>query len=188
MSHRYGIFSWWWAHICPKHVGKSNQHIKKTCAPSWFYLQNKQARQCITWHSGAFVQSLLLWKRNTQYAFWAWVCNLMYQANKAHATYCRPAPLYNIFPHYFINGTIFGKKVTEHKMCVLIFSTVLSGKFLTVRRIEWDMIKMHIGLHVQYRSLLSGFNATWIFIDGFSKHNQNIKFHENPSIVSWAAP
>jgi hypothetical protein len=28
------------------------------------------------------------------------------------------------FPHYLINGTIFGKKkVIEHKMCVLIFST-----------------------------------------------------------------
>jgi hypothetical protein len=31
-----------------------------------------------------------------------------------------------VFPHYLMNGTIFGrrkKKVTEHKMCVLIFST-----------------------------------------------------------------
>jgi len=27
------------------------------------------------------------------------------------------ASLYYIFPHYLINGTIFGKKVTEHKMC-----------------------------------------------------------------------
>jgi len=29
------------------------------------------------------------------------------------------------FPHYLINGTIFGgeKKVTQHKVCVLIFST-----------------------------------------------------------------
>jgi hypothetical protein len=27
------------------------------------------------------------------------------------------------FPYYLKNGTIFGKKVTEHKMCVLIFST-----------------------------------------------------------------
>ena len=27
------------------------------------------------------------------------------------------------FPHYLINGTIFEKKATEHKMCVLIFST-----------------------------------------------------------------
>ena len=39
MSYRYGIFSWWWAHSCPKHVEKSNKHIKKICAPSWFYLQ-----------------------------------------------------------------------------------------------------------------------------------------------------
>ena len=27
------------------------------------------------------------------------------------------------FPHYLINGTILEKKVTEHKMCVLIFCT-----------------------------------------------------------------
>jgi len=34
------------------------------------------------------------------------------------------APLYNIFPHYFMNGRIFEKKkVTEYKMCFLIFST-----------------------------------------------------------------
>jgi hypothetical protein len=30
--------------------------------------------------------------------------------------------LYNIFPHCLINGTIFGKKVIEHKVCVFIFS------------------------------------------------------------------
>jgi hypothetical protein len=33
-----------------------------------------------------------------------------------------PASLYGLL-HSLINGTIFGKKVTEHKMCVLIFST-----------------------------------------------------------------
>ena len=39
-----------------------------------------------------------------------------------------PAPLYNIFPHYLINGTILGgKKITEHKICVLIFSATLVG-------------------------------------------------------------
>ena len=26
-------------HSCPKHAEKSNKHIKKICAPSWFYLQ-----------------------------------------------------------------------------------------------------------------------------------------------------
>jgi hypothetical protein len=39
VSHSYGIFSRWWAHNCPKHVAKSNKHMKKICAPSWFYLQ-----------------------------------------------------------------------------------------------------------------------------------------------------
>jgi len=35
----------------------------------------------------------------------------------------RPAPLYNIFPHYVINGKIFEKKkVTENIKCVLISS------------------------------------------------------------------
>ena len=27
------------------------------------------------------------------------------------------------FPHYFINRAIFGEKVIDHKVCVLIFST-----------------------------------------------------------------
>ena len=29
-----------------------------------------------------------------------------------------------VFPHYLINGMILEKKVTEHKIHVLIFSTV----------------------------------------------------------------
>jgi len=33
------------------------------------------------------------------------------------------ACLYSIFAHYFIKRTIFGEKVIDHKMCVLIFST-----------------------------------------------------------------
>ena len=28
--------------VAPKHVEKSNKHIKKICAPSWFYLQDPQ--------------------------------------------------------------------------------------------------------------------------------------------------
>jgi hypothetical protein len=62
------------------------------------------------------------------------VSSLTYPACNEHApcyiAICSPAPLYNIFPHYLINGTIFGKKKekkekkgTEHKMSVLIFST-----------------------------------------------------------------
>jgi hypothetical protein len=38
--------------------------------------------------------------------------------------YCHlcPVRLYNIFPHYLINGTILGKNVIEYKMSVLISS------------------------------------------------------------------
>jgi len=47
--------------------------------------------------------------------------------------YCRlwPALLYNIFSHYLTNSTMFGKKVTEHKMCemcVLSFSVTFLWK------------------------------------------------------------
>jgi hypothetical protein len=40
------------------------------------------------------------------------VCSLSYPACNAHAPYCRlwSVWLYNIFPRYFINGTIFGEK------------------------------------------------------------------------------
>jgi hypothetical protein len=33
-----------------------------------------------------------------------------------------PGWLNHVFPRYLIRDTIFGKNVTEHKMCVLIFS------------------------------------------------------------------
>jgi len=50
------------------------------------------------------------------------VCSPRYPACNAHAPYCYlwPAPLYNIFPHYLINGTIFGKNLLNTK-CVFWF-------------------------------------------------------------------
>ena len=32
------LFSWWWAHGCPKHVEKWNKYINQNFAPSWTYL------------------------------------------------------------------------------------------------------------------------------------------------------
>jgi hypothetical protein len=43
VSHRYSYFSWWWAYSRPKHVEKRNEHTKKSCAPSWLYLQDYTA-------------------------------------------------------------------------------------------------------------------------------------------------
>jgi len=53
--------------------------------------------------------------------------------------YCHlyPVRIYNIFPHYLINATISGKKVIEHKMCDLIFSTnFFFETFIIVRIIQ----------------------------------------------------
>jgi hypothetical protein len=38
-----------------------------------------------------------------------------------------------------INATIFGKKVTEHKMCVLVSLQLLFETFLILRRIQRDI-------------------------------------------------
>jgi len=71
-----------------------------------------------------------------------YVCSFGYLARNARAPNCHlwPSRLCNIFLHYLINGTIFEKKVTEHKTCVLILYTILSETFLILKGIERDMI------------------------------------------------
>ena len=53
------------------------------------------------------------------------VYSLRYPACNARALYChlQTVRLYSIISHYLTQGTIFLKKVTEHKMSVLILST-----------------------------------------------------------------
>ena len=100
------------------------------------------------------------------------ICSLKYPACNANAPYCHlwPAPLYNIFPHFLINGTIFEKKKILKTKCVFWFSLqLLSEKFLIFRRNERDTIKMYVGLHVNCPLFLSDFNETWIFLTDFRK-------------------
>jgi hypothetical protein len=56
--------------------------------------------------------------------------------------YCHiwPVWLYYIFPHYLINGTIFGKKVTEQKCVFWCSLQYLPEIFLILRRIQRDII------------------------------------------------
>jgi hypothetical protein len=92
-----------------------------------------------------------------------------------------PCPALQFFPHYLINGTIFEKKkVFEHKMCVLIFSTTLSVTILVARRTERHLTN-YIGLHVKYRLLLSDFKETLNFRDRFSKNTQILNLIKNSS-------
>jgi hypothetical protein len=52
-----------------------------------------------------------------------------------------PARIYNIFPHYLINGTIFEKKkIIGHTMCASIVSTDLSETFFILGT-DGNMIK-----------------------------------------------
>jgi hypothetical protein len=80
-------------------------------------------------HGQKSIKLLLPYKCNKYYIFWVYVCSFSYQACNAHAPYCHlwPVWFHRVFPHYPINDMIFvgKKKVIEHKMCVLIFSTSL---------------------------------------------------------------
>ena len=69
------------------------------------------------------MQPLLWWKINTYCIFL--VCIFTLRCN-THALYCHlwPGPLYKIFPHYRIDGRIFGGKKLLNVICVLIFSTI----------------------------------------------------------------
>ena len=71
---------------------------------------------------------------------------------------------------------IRGGGITEHKMCVLIFSTIMPEIFFTPTKITHDVI---INVH-NCKLLLSDFNQTWIFLANFRKII-HYKFYENPS-------
>jgi hypothetical protein len=48
--------------------------------------------------------------------------------------------LYRVLPHYLINGTISGKKIFEHKICVFSLYTILTETLSILRKIQRDMI------------------------------------------------
>jgi hypothetical protein len=57
--------------------------------------------------------------------------------------YCHlwPVCLYHIFPHYLINGTIFGgKKLLNTEYSFWFSLHLLSETFLILRKIQWDSI------------------------------------------------
>jgi hypothetical protein len=61
-------------------------------------------------------------------------------AKRMHHILQSLAYLAHIFPHYLLKNKMW-KKVIEHTMCILIFSTLLSETFLIIWRTDKDMIK-----------------------------------------------
>ena len=82
-----------------------------------------------------------------------------------------PAPLFNIFPHYLINGNISEEKVIERKTFILIFSTIIVWTISQSKknwpRFNWK--KIFIGLHVKRPLILSHLNETLNFSTDFRK-------------------
>ena len=99
-----------------------------------------------------------------------------------------PLNLHHIFQHYLINGTIFGKKITERKICILILSSTfiwnISRSTNTLARY------CHKCKNVFMRS--TRYLCRILMKLEFSRHIfekvWNIKFNKNPSIGSRVVP
>jgi hypothetical protein len=68
VSHRYGIFSWWWAHSCPKHVEKSNKHIRKI-VHQFGSIYEITLSYCITRRDGSYQKKVHLYDLFTSRLF-----------------------------------------------------------------------------------------------------------------------
>jgi hypothetical protein len=79
----------------------------------------------------------------------------------------------------FQTGQRFRKQNIEHKMFVLIFSTILPAKVLLIRIIQGHLPQMHHFCHVLIKFEFSR--------HVFQKYS-SIKFHENPSSGSRVVP
>ena len=76
-------------------------------------------------------------KHIAYYKFRGCVCSPSYTSCNVHTPHFHmwPVRLHSIFPHYLLNGKIFGKMLLNIK-CVLCFSPqILSETFLVLRRI-----------------------------------------------------
>jgi hypothetical protein len=84
------------------------------------------------------------------YIFRVCVCSLSYPACNVNALYyisiCGPSDPTIFFPHYLINGTIFGGegRLIEHKMCDLIFSTNFVCNIERVINVRWPSCKVSV--------------------------------------------
>jgi hypothetical protein len=97
-------------------------------------IDDRQRAVRISSYQEAFAEPLLQWKG---ISYSECESGLQHPACNAHALYCHlwPTRLYNIFPHYLTNGTMFEKKLLTIK-CVLIMFTTLTEIFVILRRTE----------------------------------------------------
>ena len=137
------------------------------------------------------MQPLLDWKSNKYYIFWVCVCSLMYPACNAHAPYCQlwPVRLYNIFPHFLINGKISGKKrlLNIKKKCFDFLYNFCPKYFDSNKR--WAT---HDNKYVLVFTQSTRYSCQILMEHEFSgqifERYSNIKFRGNPSSGSRVVP
>ena len=102
--------------------------------------------------------------------------------------YCHlwPVWLYHIFPHYLINGMIFGGEITEHKMCVLILYT--SIRAITHSKKKLARCDQNCTLVFMWTTRYSS-QISWNLnlLDRFSENTYQ-DFTKNPSSGRWVVP
>ena len=113
----------------------------------------------------------------TYFCVWASACSFTNPVCIA-PQYChlRPLWLHHIFRHYLINGTIFGKKVTEHKTCFVILHNSYLKQFSFYEFSE-ILTQMQKSLQVKYPLFLSYFKETLIFKTDFRHTHTHAHTH-----------
>ena len=129
--------------------------------------------------------------RITHYEWVSVALAIQHAMSKAHIVNVWPAPPYNIFQHSLINGMIFErkkKKITEHKMCVVIVSTTFVRKISHSKK-NWERYeKKWPFVFVQSTRHSSQILMNLKFSRQIFYKYSNIIFHENPSSGSRAVP
>jgi len=161
---------WCWTHFCA-----NNGYVTGTGRISTASIRNqyKQYRQCTYNLTLRCVRAsvVALEKQGVSLNLSVCICSLRYPACNAQGTYhLWPAPFYNIFPHYLINGTIFENSYWTQNVCFDFLYNFCLKYFSFWQETSEILQTVSTGLHAKYRLFLCDFNETWIISTDFPKN------------------